>query len=120
MAKPAVAKDTQHTFMDDKGSFTTIDVPSAAQTDAYGINARGAVVGAYADGKGGEHGFIDENGAFTTIDAPGAHDTYALGINPAAALSARTTLPAISTPTAPSSGSISIAMKSHVVSLRSA
>src|SRR5207247_6697694 len=60
---------------------TTIDVPGAAATDAFGINERGQIVGVYyiADGRG--HGFLLDSGTFTTIDAPGARYTYPHGIN---------------------------------------
>jgi hypothetical protein len=62
-------------------SYTTIDYPSATTTTtiAWGINARGDVVGEYFDA-GGRHGFLRRNGVFTPIDFPGAL-TSARGIN---------------------------------------
>ena len=61
-------------------TFTTIDVPSAIETSASNINARGQIVGVYADIDGG-HGFLLDSGLFATIDAPGARFTVPTGIN---------------------------------------
>jgi uncharacterized membrane protein len=61
--------------------YTSIDVPGARLTSASGINARGDIVGTYADG-GGSHGFLLRDGEFTTIDFPGAAGTEARGIGP--------------------------------------
>src|SRR4051794_38550203 len=62
-------------------SFTTINVPGALYTSAYGINNAGQIVGSFYDGTS-DHGFLDIGGSFTTIDAPGAiNDTRAYGIN---------------------------------------
>jgi hypothetical protein len=60
-------------------TFTTVDVPGASSTQAFGINARGTVVGDYIDSNTGARvGFIDDRGSFTTIDLPGAvHGTFA-------------------------------------------
>src|SRR5438093_1446338 len=62
-------------------TFTTIDVPGATLTNAIGINARGQIVGAYADAGGAFHGFLLDGGTFTTIDVPGATFSAAFGIN---------------------------------------
>ena len=40
------------------GTWTTIDVPGAADTYVYGINDAGEIVGAYTDSSGNEHGFV--------------------------------------------------------------
>jgi uncharacterized membrane protein len=63
-------------------TYTTIDYPSLTTTTtiAWGINARGDVVGEYFDA-GGRHGFLLRRGTFTPIDFPGAL-TSARGINP--------------------------------------
>src|SRR5215467_646140 len=62
-------------------SFTTIDVPGAINTQAFGINDSGQIVGFFDDALGG-HGFVlDTGGNFTTIDVPGASSTRAFGIN---------------------------------------
>ena len=74
----------------DNDAFTTIDVPGASFTGAFGINPKGSVVGVYSNATG-THGFLlrrrehDDDGdddAFTTIDVPGASSTGAFGINP--------------------------------------
>jgi len=62
-------------------TFTPIDVPFATDTEAFGINPGGQVVGGYFD-KVGVHGFLDDRGVFTPIDVPFATDTEAFGINP--------------------------------------
>jgi hypothetical protein len=59
----------------------TIDVPGAAATRAFGINAVGEIVGAYTDATG-TYGFLLGDGAFTKIAFPGAVQTEAWGINP--------------------------------------
>jgi hypothetical protein len=79
-----------HGFVDVGGSYFTIDVPfPTIDTQVYGINDHGAVVGAYGDLTGGlysgtaHHGFLDVGGVFTTIDDPLAlpASTWARGIN---------------------------------------
>jgi uncharacterized membrane protein len=64
-------------------TYTTIDYPSLTTTTtiAWGINARGDVVGEYFDAEG-RHGFLLRNGDFTSIDFPGASGTSARGIGP--------------------------------------
>ena len=64
--------------------FTTIDVPGAAVTGVYGINAAGEMVGYYGPDNGGgtdRHGFLYNSGTFTYLDYPGATSTFAFGIN---------------------------------------
>jgi uncharacterized membrane protein len=46
-----------HGFVLAKGVLTTIDVPGAITTNAFGINERGDIVGLYEDGTG-FHGFV--------------------------------------------------------------
>src|SRR5947209_7886207 len=64
-------------------TFTTIDVPGASSTQAYGINNAGQIVGEFEDATGRFHGFRETAGVFTLIDVPGASDTFASGINDA-------------------------------------
>jgi uncharacterized membrane protein len=59
----------------------SIDVPGAAATRAYGINARGEIVGSYTDATG-TYGYLWSNGDVTKIAFPGAVFTEAWGINP--------------------------------------
>lgn len=63
--------------------FKSIDFPDAASTQAFGINERGDVVGAYTDTSGNSHGFRLGDGNFHSIDFPGAVSTAARGINDA-------------------------------------
>ena len=58
--------------------FTNIDVEGAVATIAFGINARGDIVGVYSDGKQ-VHGFLRQNGVVTTIDYTGSADGTVLG-----------------------------------------
>jgi hypothetical protein len=66
--------------VDTRGGLTTIDVPGAVGTVAWGINDTGQSVGDFYDAFELEHGFMDMGGNFTTIDVPGAFGTYATGI----------------------------------------
>ena len=60
-------------------TFTTIDVPAATFTRAFGINDGGQIVGDFLDARG-EHGFLKDGATFTTIDGAFG-STLALGIN---------------------------------------
>jgi hypothetical protein len=61
-------------------TYTQINIPGSLSTSASGINARGAVVGAYVDSLG-QHGYLLNDDGFTSIDYPGATATQARGIN---------------------------------------
>jgi probable HAF family extracellular repeat protein len=63
-------------------TFTTIDVPGANFTQAFGINDAGQIVGTFGSSTG-THGFLDTGGSFTQLDVPGAILTGASGINDA-------------------------------------
>lgn len=62
--------------------YTTIAPPGARSSTAFGINARGDVVGSFVDQSFVQHGFLMSNGDFTVIDFPGARATIARGISP--------------------------------------
>ena len=62
--------------------FTTIDVPSATFTSAFGISPHSDIVGSYDSPDGRRHGYLLSHGKFTPIDVPGATLTFAFGINP--------------------------------------
>ena len=63
-------------------TFTTIDVPGASATQAWGINKPGLIVGEFVDHTGTQHGFLRQlDGSFTTIDVPGASATRPRSIN---------------------------------------
>jgi uncharacterized membrane protein len=61
--------------------FVKIDFPNSTETLANGINARGDIVGRYADAEGVFHGFFLRKGVFSTIDFPGASLTAAFALN---------------------------------------
>ena len=62
--------------------YTTIAAPEGATSStAFGINARGDVVGTFVK-SGVQHGFLLSKGEFTVIDFPNAQGTIARGIGP--------------------------------------
>jgi probable HAF family extracellular repeat protein len=61
-------------------TYTTLDVPGSAVTQANGINDAGQIVG-YYDAGGTSHGFLLSGGVYTILDVPGAALTNAFGIN---------------------------------------
>lgn len=73
--------DEEHGFLRSAhGKFKQIDYPGSLQTEAFGINAAGDIVGRYLDAHGVNHGFLLSDGEFTSIDSAGPN-TYAWGIN---------------------------------------
>jgi hypothetical protein len=66
----------------DGPTFTQIDFPGAAGTQAWGITANGDIVGAYVSVDNSTHGFLRTRGEFLSIDFPGAAYTYVNGISP--------------------------------------
>jgi uncharacterized membrane protein len=71
-----------HGFLDNGGSFTTIDDPTAGVTTTtpLKINNSGNIVGVYRTGGAGI-GFLDVGGVFTDVNFPGGVGTHANGIN---------------------------------------
>lgn len=61
--------------------YTTIDVPGADRTEAYGINNAGQIVGFFFDATG-QHGFLKDGDTYIVIDV-NTNFTSALGINDA-------------------------------------
>jgi hypothetical protein len=62
--------------------YVQFDVPNAALTRPFGVNASGHIVGLYRDSSGASHGFLRApDGTYTTLDYPGAIFTNATGIN---------------------------------------
>ena len=61
-------------------TYTTLDVPGAISTSAFGIDG-GNIVGYYSDGSGNRHGFSYDGTAYTTFDVSGASSTHAYGID---------------------------------------
>src|SRR5262249_36974636 len=70
----------RHGFLRSGAAFTTIDFPGAAETNAWGINNRGEIVGGHQGTDGKSHVFRLREGQFTTIDFPGAFDTAPDGV----------------------------------------
>src|SRR5713101_8017785 len=67
----------------DGPTFTPIDFPGAASTQAWGINNRGDIVGTYTLADKSTHGFLlASDGNFTSIDFAGAAYTLANAIGP--------------------------------------
>jgi len=83
---PMACASTPLSIADGKYTFTVIDYPGAALTQAYGNNPKGDVVGTYQLPTGRDstvlpkgvqnatgkeyHGFVLKNGKYTTIDYP--------------------------------------------------
>jgi len=72
-----------HGFLLSHGHYSSFDDPNAGTTanpstdffpgtDAFGLNNRGQIVGAYIDANNVEHSFLLNHGNYTTIDPPGA------------------------------------------------
>jgi len=73
-----------HGFIDNAGTFTSVDFPGATGTAVFQMNASGIIVGGYTDTTGNDHGFVDNAGTFTSIDYPGTTSgTEATGIDSA-------------------------------------
>jgi uncharacterized membrane protein len=62
--------------------FSTLDYPGVTASEAFSINKKGEIVGAFADSSGYLHGYKLVSGVFTQLDVPGAKGTtVALGVN---------------------------------------
>ena len=70
-------------------SFTTVNVPGAQQTEGWGINNAGVMVGWYIDSAGMNHGYILNGKKLTTLDDPNglAGSTRGSNLNPDGAIS---------------------------------
>jgi hypothetical protein len=63
-------------------TYTTFDVGGATATDAYAINAAGAVTGTYTNSGATPHGYVrDSSGNIIGFDVPGAIGTTPQAIN---------------------------------------
>ena len=60
--------------------YSTIAPPGARSSTAFGINARGDIVGTFVDQNFVQHGFLLSKSEFTVIDFPNAQGTIARGI----------------------------------------
>jgi hypothetical protein len=72
-----------HGYVDQGGTFTTIDVPGASSTGVQGLNNRTNrdIVGWYVDASGAVHGFVLRKGKFVTVDVPSGTNTVVNAIN---------------------------------------
>jgi hypothetical protein len=71
-----------HGYILTSGLFIQFDVPGSIFTNAWDINAREEIVGAYLDSAGHLHGFLRTKAAeYLSIDYPGALGTWAFGLN---------------------------------------
>jgi probable HAF family extracellular repeat protein len=69
-------------FSLNQGTYTTLMVPNALTTQAFGINASGQIVGSYnSTSLATTNGFLLSSGTYTTLTAPGSQSTTAAGIN---------------------------------------
>jgi len=62
-------------------TFTTIDYPGAAATQARAINARGDILGNWQDADGNWHAYFLSGGSFVGFDCQGAVSTRPFGMN---------------------------------------
>jgi hypothetical protein len=78
------AKGHTDAFLKRGDRVSTLVVPGASATQAFGLNDSNEVVGQYTVGTGGNavtHGFTWWNGKFTTVDFPKASATTINGVN---------------------------------------
>jgi len=68
-------------FIDNAGTFTTLNFPGAQATSPFAVNDSGTVTGFYVINNTGPHAFLYENGQFKNIDFPGSGYTVATSIN---------------------------------------
>lgn len=76
-----VGTDDTGGFFFSGGKYKTIAVPGASETQAWGINDSGIIVGWYLGNGCVACGFALQNGKYTTINYPGAVYTFLTGIN---------------------------------------
>jgi len=79
---------TNHGYVrDPEGNITTFDPPGSVDTQAFSINAGGAITGYYNESNLVIHGFLREpNGKFTAFNAPDSISTKAVSINAVGAI----------------------------------
>jgi len=78
----ADASGVYHGFLKQYGTYTTIDVPGAADTYPDGINNRGIIEGQIFDTAFAAEGFVEAaGGQFVIVNYPGSGATAIVGIN---------------------------------------
>jgi probable HAF family extracellular repeat protein len=70
-----------HGFVYSGGVFTSLDVPSAVDTETHGINDSGQITGGYEDSSYHGQSFVYSGGVFTTLPDPSGYGPAAWGIN---------------------------------------
>jgi uncharacterized membrane protein len=83
LVAPVRAQEREYTTIAPPDELGDSQLPTTSST-AFGINARGDVVGTFTEGVGLNsvtHGFLLSKGKFTVIDFPDAQSTIARGIN---------------------------------------
>jgi hypothetical protein len=70
-----------HGFSLTGSTYTTLDVPGAADTYPTGVNNAGDIVGEYIDSSGNYHGFSRLGAVLKTIDYPGAVYSAVFAVN---------------------------------------
>ena len=78
------ASHVKHGFILQNGTYSSVDVPGAAQnadgTDPAYINSNGTISGTYRAGDGNLYAFTLRNDVYTKIQYPGATATWGFGI----------------------------------------
>jgi uncharacterized membrane protein len=77
------ANNMMHGFLFDysTGSFTSLDVPGASGTWAWGINNAGVITLESTDAAGAPHAYLYSGGSYELIDVPNAAQSFAHDIN---------------------------------------
>jgi probable HAF family extracellular repeat protein len=81
----AAPATSQQAYLYADGSYTSIAPPGSTQSEAYGINNSGQIVGQYNPGNSQYSAFLYSGGTYTTLSVPGSNGccTVAFGINDA-------------------------------------
>ena len=78
----ADASGRYHGFLEERGTYTTIDVSGAADIFLDGINNLGIIQGQIIDAAGLAEGFVTtRRGLFSIVDYPGSGAAAIVGIN---------------------------------------
>jgi hypothetical protein len=77
------ANDMTHGFLFDftTGGFTSLDVPGASSTIAWGINNAGTITLQATDAAGNTHAYLYNGDSYRLIDVPNAVQSFVHGIN---------------------------------------
>jgi probable HAF family extracellular repeat protein len=70
-----------YVFHRDSGTIEPIEYPGGFDTQAFGINDLGSVIGVYNDSTGNSHAFVRRDGIYKNVDIAGGLPTLPLSIN---------------------------------------